>query len=195
MIKCKYWDCGWCYNSDPFHQYGTCPGFENCSNYKPRGKRMKKYRVRIPDMIEKRHAWIANALGCEDTVINELLAFDTLDGTVSFYDIPKTWLEEIKDEPITAEEWLRSEYPERYEGGYIKTSDYHDSNMRHAFRSGEENERKKHKPDYTLKDALEAYHNSRVLKDVFSNGWNSCLRAHNLQGVYEKESKRIDVGK
>lgn len=148
---------------------------------------MKKYRLKIPEMIEKRHAWIAHALQLEDMTILENFTFETQHGTGCFCDIPESWLEEINDHPVTAYEWLRSEFPERYDRGvYIDTGGYHDANMLDAFRAGEKNERKRHRAKTSVKEAW--IHDNTVRKknldfERYKRVWKDCLKSHNLEGI------------
>ncbi len=56
----------------------------------------KKYRLEIPDMINKDHAWVAHALQLESMTVSEDFTFCSDTGKCEFKDIPKEWLKEVR---------------------------------------------------------------------------------------------------
>lgn len=71
-----------------------------------------------------------------------------------YHHVKRLWLEEIKDEPVSAEEaleknhpkvpdWKQTEYNRGFEDGYLS-----------GFLDGEENERLRHKPKQTLDECF-----------------------------------------
>lgn len=77
----------------------------------------KKYRLKIPEMINKVHSWIIEALNeagiyeyIEDgenfsTIFDENISSEYKTDSWCFSDIPKDWLEEITEKPKSAEEY------------------------------------------------------------------------------------------
>ena len=111
-----------------------------------------KYRLKIPEMINKRDAIIAADFETVDEVIEfggptdnrpGYLCVEARGGIIA--PVPKDWLEEIKDDPVSAE-------------GYIKNGIYpppncisaFHSDIKKAFKAGEENQKLRHRPQQSF---------------------------------------------
>lgn len=57
---------------------------------------MKRYKLKIPEMIRREDAWIADALHLESMTIAESFKFDSSQGESGIKNIPPDWLEEIR---------------------------------------------------------------------------------------------------
>jgi hypothetical protein len=153
----------------------------------------KKYKLEIPEDIKSKDAWIKvwlDNLGA--TEIKDTLHYSEHPGDkhLRFSDIPKDWLKELPAEPVSAEAWLRSQYPDNYQGGMIKTGGYHDSCMRFAFKAGEQNNELRHREtkskqamfdkhvaDHDLPEGNSDHTNAKCW---FWMGWGDCKESHNI---------------
>jgi len=138
---------------------------------------MKKYRLVIPEMINKKHAWVANALELESMTITDKFMFESGGSISSIESIPKEWLEEIK-EPETFDEWFDNRFDEDWEetkGPFFREDleECHDWTVA--------NEKKKHEPKQSFEECLESSLYPGLLKtqpefDWVYMGWKAALK-------------------
>lgn len=96
----------------------------------------KKYKLVIPEMIPRGSAFLAWCLRH-----NEIYNDDWKDKGYSFNDIPKDWLQEIK-EPETFDEWFQG----RFNSGVSLQGIFTQDDLRACHEWTKENERLKHEP-------------------------------------------------
>ncbi|MBU2644483.1 hypothetical protein KKI24_07210 [bacterium] len=102
-------------------------------------------------------------------------------GDYPVFKVRKDWLEEIKDEPMSAEECLKRDYPETasrsdtwiYSAYYVA-----------GFRAGAAENEKKHRPQQIFDEWLDSIAHSTLWKRICADEaravWQACLRSHNL---------------
>lgn len=123
----------------------------------------KKYRLRIPDMIRKEDAGIAEQCkGVEECIEVKVTCRNPESHKVvqirrMTCHVPSEWLEEIKDGPVSAEEWFAMQYPDNEiedcfdcDGGDIIS----------IFSAGGENHAKRVQPVIDILDSLIKRHES-----------------------------------
>jgi len=134
---------------------------------------MKRYRLKIPEMISRDDADVAYHLqqsgSCEFEDRNGMLVCSQF----SFLKrkVPKDWLEEIKDEPMSPEEWVSKHF--KNENAIRAISyDLMVEMLVNYFKAGAAEERKKFKP---LIDAVLGNEGFDTLEILARS-----LKAHNL---------------
>ena len=112
---------------------------------------MKRYKIKIPDMIPREYGRVACEIyGTKECVIThefvtgEIVTIQLCTLGSQMYDVPRIWLEEVKEVPMTAEEWIEED---KSRGGFPMESG-HFLDIRHrvkeAFKAGEENQKKRY---------------------------------------------------
>ena len=118
--------------------------------------KMKRYRLKIPEMIKRKNAIIAADFEAADEVIefggpaDNIPGYECVEargGIVA--QVPKDWLEEIKDKPVSAEEWGIATYGNTAE---IQLRNFNTLEMVGAFKAGEANNELRHQPKQTFKE-------------------------------------------
>ena len=132
---------------------------------------MKRYRLKIPDMIRKEDALRSTYWGPHDG------KSVTPGNAIKDRDIPKDWLEEIKDEPVSADVALRAHcVPEtpnnNFNQGFIE-----------GFIKGEENNELRHREKQSFMDwSIKAYPSWNMDKRILhKEAWDAKGRSCNLE--------------
>jgi hypothetical protein len=144
---------------------------------------MKKYRLKIPEMVKKQMAALVDALSDYDGKV--LIKSQNQDSYVQYTvedesrnwcsDIPKDWLEPIVDGPVSADVWIGKDYKEEYR----RANHYHYNDMKHAFKAGETNDRKRTQPVIDASKSVISYH-----KKTYDLCWSRQIEA--LQQALKK---------
>ncbi|MCK4518424.1 hypothetical protein KAT92_06610, partial [Candidatus Babeliales bacterium] len=147
----------------------------------PKKEPMKKYRLVIPDMIEREDINAAYNLNIHNGSIVEFDSGSVLkDGELLYSGGPEEWLHEIEEEkPIQPEKWMK-----KYTRESSKTLVYDRTDMRNAFRAGEGNNKLRHRETVSC-DAYFALTRptekiSSLKGILFVEGWDACKKSHNL---------------
>ena len=136
----------------------------------------KRYRLVIPEMINKKDAAIAKAFrendGVEIPLGYEIMKSHTMNG-IPFNNIPRDWLEEIK-EPETFDGYMSHRFGEDW-----RDLRYNSSDMANLDAWTVENERKKHEPKQSFSEVLETGKLSEFCQcghcsDAYAQGWDAC---------------------
>ena len=148
---------------------------------------MKNYKLSIPDMIKKENAEMAYELK-HITIVSDNPDINingvTFNNIVN--NIPEDWLEEIKEEPISADEWGRQKNTEKSLGHIGWNTD----SLVSSFKAGQENQKLRYKQIQSFIDWFNAtaeihkltkdnsdYENAKVWSSL---GWKACHISHNL---------------
>jgi hypothetical protein len=131
---------------------------------------MKRYKVNIPNLIKKKHAYIAHYI--EINIKNGISEYSRCSDP-RFEDIPKEWLELIKDGPISLREYLEPFINKEINPG---KDPYCLScwvlGQKQGFLAGEANDRKRTQPlidaikEYFIKDTGSYYQVKQALKTL-----------------------------
>lgn len=158
---------------------------------------MKKYKLEIPDMIEIDKLIHLNAIQIKKLIdLNgEILSHYPFDQVQFIKEINcDDWLKEIKNKPITAEEWLKSfngctdscsniDFP----GNFPECSncEFEVNDMLKAFEAGEQNQSRRHNPKFNFDEYMDTKHPDKICNKPLINwariGWNACLECHGLK--------------
>jgi hypothetical protein len=116
---------------------------------------MMKYRLKIPEMVERYNANAASRVLSQNGTTQEenLYMFG-----IPKDEIPSDWLEPIEDKPVSAEDWIEKEYS----GEDTETWVFTRVDMISCFRSAESNRDKLYKP---VIDAADKWSNVEEIGD------------------------------
>jgi hypothetical protein len=117
---------------------------------------MKRYKWKRPESIKPQDAWVYEIIRKDTfTTTGEDWQGRNDEGSACFSDIPKDWLEEIKDEPVSAEDWVKSTdecSPCLGENVDCKDCSFTFKNMTEAFKAGEANNELRHRPQRSFEE-------------------------------------------
>ena len=117
--------------------------------------KQKRYRLKIPEDIQKELEVLKWAWHYENgKIIDENMSISIskpfTEWKSRFSDLPKSWLKEIKDEPLSDKESFASDYgrlPDKFPKEYYNY-------YKQGFKKGEESQKLRHQETTTVKDSL-----------------------------------------
>lgn len=137
---------------------------------------MKRYRLKIPTTIKKEDCFKAcNCYGKRDKIIEDTGVWSQ-DGNMFFgmdY-IPKDWLEEIKDEPDSAENWVRQNKEQYVKGTIMLGPQINDQYAIAAYKAGAAENELRHKPKQSFSEIFGVFKAEFNLDHIkyFVNLWD-----------------------
>lgn len=155
----------------------------------------KKYRLKIPDMIRREDAWCADALRhVNGEVFHERqgAAHPCGTGTIWMKDIPSDWLEEIIEEPVSAEELADSIFKEYFNlpRTQSKILDLTYPELLAIVQKVEANQKLRNRLKQSFGDALRKFEvwwaNAPQIQEYVSKShgfeiWEACEKSHNWE--------------
>ncbi len=139
---------------------------------------MKKYKLKIPNIIKKEDAKIATHLQ------DGAKGIEIYSTKPNFNEIPKDWLEEIIEEPVSAEELINSVNPNVRKHRLSDVCQMSLNQLHTLVNKAEANNELRHRPQHTYDDAHEMFIrcSSPLLDSIsFEMGWKARGKAHNWE--------------
>jgi len=142
--------------------------------------KMKRYRLKIPEMIQRVEVWIANELIEKGYDANDCKPIDSGvkgtngQGSWCFYDIPVNWLEEIKAKPVSFDTyWEKSK-----QGAALGISE---ASHRETWKDSEINNELRHQPKMSVEEYASEFSHEDYRPEVIETVWKFCCESHNWE--------------